>query len=345
MSQYITYEPTSLLVTGKTGSVNTSLPNMYNTFFIIRSNTLQVIGNNNSAYGVGSLIDNNNNENSAYGSYVLSNNNALYNCGYGYAVLYNNFYSSSNTACGGLTLYVNYSTNVLQGMNNTALGFKALRNNISGSNNICIGYQEYIYGPYTYGPPNMSDNISLGCHTSNVTFTNLSNTITFGTNSVPSANNQIILGVNGIRTTSYGPITNVSDYNDKTEINNTILSTNFIQSLRPVDYKYDYRSDYIKTNKDNIDNIIRDGTFKRNRFHHGFIAQEVKQVCNNLNIDFGGYKDHTINNGLNMKTIGYNEFIGPIVKTLQEMLDQIDILKNKKNELYNKINIFKKNFL
>jgi hypothetical protein len=59
---------------------------------------------------------------------------------------------------------------------------------------------------------------------------------------------------------------------------------------------------------------VKDGSKKRSRYHHGFIAQQVRDT----GIQFGGYQDHSINGGDNVMSIGYDEFIAPIVKTLQE---------------------------
>ena len=47
---------------------------------------------------------------------------------------------------------------------------------------------------------------------------------------------------------------------DKTDIIDTKLGLNFILKLRPVDYKWCYRSDDKKNRK------------SRNRYHHGLIA-------------------------------------------------------------------------
>jgi hypothetical protein len=141
-----------------------------------------------------------------------------------------------------------------------------------------------------------------------------------------------------------------------------MLSVEFIKLLRPVDYKFDYRETYLKpqpirnnndtdenyntkieewANNNDINNIVHDGTFKRNRYHHGFIAQEVKTLCDNLGIDFGGYQDHLLDGGKDIKSIGYDEFIAPMIKTMQVILNTIDELTNKNVNLQNKLNIIK----
>lgn len=63
---------------------------------------------------------------------------------------------------------------------------------------------------------------------------------------------------------------------------------------------------------------LRDGSKKRERFHHWFIAQEVKELCEKLGVDFGGYQDHSIAGGGDVKTLGYDEFIPPTIRSVQQ---------------------------
>ena len=50
---------------------------------------------------------------------------------------------------------------------------------------------------------------------------------------------------------------------------------------------------------------------------------------NELNIDFGGYKDSSINGGTDNLSIQYESFIGPIVKSTQELTTQLNAEKTK----------------
>ena len=63
----------------------------------------------------------------------------------------------------------------------------------------------------------------------------------------------------------------------------------------------------------------KDGSRAGKRFHHGFIAQQVKSVINETGQDFGGYQDHKIKGGSDVLSLGYSEFIAPIVKAVQEL--------------------------
>lgn len=73
-------------------------------------------------------------------------------------------------------------------------------------------------------------------------------------------------------------------------------------------------------------NITRDGSKKRNRFHHGLIAQEVKAVLDEQGIDFGGYQDHSVNGGDDVLSIGYEELIAPLIKAVQELTARVEAL-------------------
>lgn len=73
-------------------------------------------------------------------------------------------------------------------------------------------------------------------------------------------------------------------------------------------------------------NLTSDGTHKGNRFHNGFIAHEVKALADSLGQDFAGYQDHSVNGGEDVKSLGYEQFIAPMVKAIQELKAQNDAL-------------------
>ena len=65
------------------------------------------------------------------------------------------------------------------------------------------------------------------------------------------------------------------------------------------------------------------------RFHKGFVAQEVKKVIEEMNVDFAGYQDHKINGGEDVLSLGYTEFIAPIVKAIQQQQHIIEQLQQR----------------
>jgi hypothetical protein len=74
-------------------------------------------------------------------------------------------------------------------------------------------------------------------------------------------------------------------------------------------------------------NITHDGTHTRTRYHHGLIAQEVKQTMDAMGVDFGGYQDHTIKGGDAVLSLGYEELIAPLIKAIQELKAEFDEYK------------------
>jgi hypothetical protein len=216
------------------------------------------------------------------------------NVAIGYDALYNNTNSvnriSNNVAIGSFS-----GGNIISN-GNTLIGFQAGDELIDGYNNTAIGYNAF------------------GSTTSYF------NSTCIGANSIVSGSCQIQLGDSTTTTYVYGAVQDRSDIRDKADVRNTVLGLKFINKLRPVDFKWDYREDYI-VNKDN--------SKKRNRYHHGLIAQEVKLVCDELGVDFGGYQDHSINNGRDIKTLGYSEFISVLIKAVQEQQIIIENLKTR----------------
>jgi hypothetical protein len=314
-------------------------------------------GGENVAVGVFAQQINSVNQVTAIGAGALQANQANQNVAVGYVSLNKNTTGSSNTSTGvgSLTNCTTGSNNTSVGANslfncttqsgNTAVGTGALNNFNSGVNNTAVGFQAAAF------------------------FTNPTNTTSLGYNATPTGNNQVQLG--DLTTTVYvtGTVQTRSDIRDKTEIRDTVLGLDFIKAIRPVDYKWDYRQDYIpefsKTepiaplsdaseeeknkykqekeqydkelkeylDKRNLSNIVKDGSKVRTRYHHGVIAQEIKAILDQKGIDFGGYQDHKIKGGADVLTVGYTEFIGPIIKAIQEQQVIIDDLKQQIAEL------------
>lgn len=207
---------------------------------------------------------------------------------------------------------------------NSAVGNGALQLNTTGSNNSAFGTNAL------YSNTTGSNNTAVGNNANNVGSTSYTNNTCLGANSMVSGSNQVQLGDNQSTAYCYGAVQNRSDLRDKTDIIDTQLGLDFINKLRPVDFKWDYRKSYTETvfkaGKPVTLEYPADGSKKRNRYHHGLIAQEVKDVMTSLNIDFGGYQDHSVNGGEDVLTIGYGELITPMIKAIQEMNAKIQDL-------------------
>jgi hypothetical protein len=67
------------------------------------------------------------------------------------------------------------------------------------------------------------------------------------------------------------------------------------------------------------------------------IAQEVKAVIDEKGIDFGGFQDHKVKNGDDVLSIGYEELIAPLIKSVQELTQKNQELENKITEIQSKL--------
>lgn len=166
--------------------------------------------------------------------------------------------------------------------------------------------------------------------------TNYENSTCIGSASAVTGSNQVQLGDNQTTVYVYGTVQNRSDIRDKDEVQDSDLGLDFISKLRPVKYKWDLRDSYYDYKEDDEGNIVRielpkDGSKKRNRYHYGLIAQELKEVSESIGIDFGGLQDHSINGGSDVMSIGYDELIAPLIKAVQELSLKVKDLESKLN--------------
>lgn len=64
------------------------------------------------------------------------------------------------------------------------------------------------------------------------------------------------------------------------------------------------------------------------RVHYGFLAQEVKSVVDDLQLDdFAGWVSSDVGNPDAMQSLRYEEFIAPTIKALQEAMARIETLE------------------
>jgi hypothetical protein len=214
----------------------------------------------------------------------------------------------------------------------------------------CITNTPKIYLNFSQNPAinnsNNSNNVIIGHNSYNAVSNGYVNCTVIGNDARCTANAQVQLGSSIANIYSFGGIQNISDQRDKTDIRDITLGLDFISQLHPVDYKWNCRSDYtVPTGETEISNGIRvpimqelpnDGSKTRTRYHHGLIAQEVKQVMDANSIDFGGYQDHSIKGGKEQLTIAYTELIAPMIKAIQELKNEVDTLKTRIAILENK---------
>jgi hypothetical protein len=102
----------------------------------------------------------------------------------------------------------------------------------------------------------------------------------------------------------------VSDERDKSDIEDLELGTEFVNKLKPRKFKWNHRH----TNND------------KGKQASGFIAQEVKEVLDNENIDYTGIVN---TNDPDQYMIAQANLIPILVKAIQELSEEVKALKNK----------------
>jgi hypothetical protein len=94
----------------------------------------------------------------------------------------------------------------------------------------------------------------------------------------------------------------------KIEIEPDSFGLKFIKKLKPCKWRYKAP--------------LNDG-----RDHFGFIAQDVNEIVSPDEYTFVGKREGYL-------TINYYEFIGPMVKAIQELEEKVERLENEKQEIY-----------
>jgi len=223
-------------------------------------------GSENTSVGVSSLRENiTGSDNSAFGRDALRNNVGSSNTAIGARALRANTIGTTNTAVGNDALYSNttasgndaFGTNALQlnttGFFNSAFGASSLGNTTNGDENVAVGHSAAI--SVTTGNGNtgigfnsmasvttQSNNTAIG--RLSLTGSAYSNSSGIGYLTEVTGSNQVQLGNSATTTYAYGAVQNRSDIRDKADIRNTELGLEFVNALRPVDFKWDMREDY-----------------------------------------------------------------------------------------------------
>jgi hypothetical protein len=130
-----------------------------------------------------------------------------------------------------------------------------------------------------------------------------------------------------------------SDERDKLDINDSPLGLDFINDLRPVAYRWkvgekkaiiDQEGKPILDADGNKTYEIREGVRK----HYGLISQEVKQAVDNSGVDdFAGWVQDDMSDPDSHQSISYEQFIAPLIKSVQELSAEVQTLKAKVAEL------------
>ena len=206
--------------------------------------------------------------------------------------------------------------NVTTGTANTFMGYYAGNGVSTGGLNVAIGDSSFYTGNHT-------------------------NSVALGYDAQITGSNQGQIG-NGNVDVYAKSFNNTSDLRDKADVQSTNLGLDFVMQLQPRMFRWDMREFYrpqkpgpnaTQAERDayneasKLANLTHNGIHKRNRFHQGLIAQEVKAVMDSMGVDFGGFRDASVNGGDAQMGLEYTQFIAPLIKAIQELKAEFDEYK------------------
>ena len=117
---------------------------------------------------------------------------------------------------------------------------------------------------------------------------------------------------------------NVSDCRDKTNIKdlNPKLGLEFIKKLRPVSFNWDVRDEYVR--KCGFEFGQKDGTLTQEQEEYGYVAQEIRNILDELNIKW----DAIVDNGKSMR-LQSDSLHASHIKAIQELYQRVVSLKER----------------
>ena len=120
-----------------------------------------------------------------------------------------------------------------------------------------------------------------------------------------------------------GDLIEYSDVNLKYDIEDSSLGLDFINNLRPVAYKQVLTNDYSEIDEYG-NSAIEEPKAGVNK-HYGFIAQEVKQVMDDMSLTHQDFAGHVPDYGSG-ESLRYREIFAVAVKAIQELSAKNDEL-------------------
>lgn len=136
---------------------------------------------------------------------------------------------------------------------------------------------------------------------------------------------------------------NTSDFRVKKNIQESDLGLSFIKSLNPVKFNKIYKTPVPKSDENGnalldengeriIDRVI---STEGERYHYGFIAQEVKEKLDDLGIadSFAGWTLDDPSDPDSRQGLAYEQFISPMAKAIQELSNMVESLQQEVNTL------------
>jgi len=267
-------------------------------------------GGNNTAAGFQALFGNTTgNNNTAVGVAAISGKTTgSNNSGFGADALFNSTSGDNNTASGFAALEMNTTAS-----NNTATGYEALYKNTTGADNVAVGYEA------GYGNTSGVANTFVGT-LARPNAGGWKNGTAIGYDAVLTASNSIVLGDDQI-TAIHANVQSISALSDRRRKKDIAplgsdLGLSFIEKLQPVSYRFK-----------NGDETER----------YGFIAQDLEQALpaklqntvENAKPEHGLALVERENDADRTYRVAYGELTAPLVKAVQELKAENDILKKE----------------
>ncbi|MBL6591949.1 MAG: tail fiber domain-containing protein, partial [Flavobacteriaceae bacterium] len=241
---------------------------------------------------------------------------AYYSVGLGTKALNSVTTGDYNTAIGQEAL-----EKVTTSHKNTAIGAQALRYVETGENNTGIG--AYAGDVLTVG----SNNVVIG-HNADPSANDASNQIVIGKGATGQDNNSVTLGNSSVTkvymaedgaAVVYANATiNSSDLRFKSFIQPVNLGLQFINKLNPVSYLKMSKSQYKGEEENN-----------ESRYEYGLIAQEVDNILKETDPE----SSIISNDAEGFLGMDYKQLIMPLIKSVQELSEEVDRLKNEIKQL------------
>ncbi len=118
----------------------------------------------------------------------------------------------------------------------------------------------------------------------------------------------------------------VSDCRDKTNIKALPdnLGLRFIKKLKPVSFNWDNRETYVRECK--CDYGVKDGSLAGTKEHYGIIAQDLREVLDELEVRFDGLGHDDQKDAYR---VTYEELIAPMIKAIQELEARVSYLEEQ----------------
>ncbi len=291
-------------------------------------------GNDNTACGENVMLYNTSGiENTALGSHTLFSNNGDRN-----TTLYG--FLSTTTMDRGTCFGRQYQTggdgttaiatdclgSVTNGQFNTACGTNAGESVTTGDYNVAIGWRS--------GANQATGSLGTSAGNRSIYSGNGNSQASIGYNAVCPAANTIRIGNaanNNNLTGGFGAWQNISDGRFKRTVREDVPGLAFINGLRPVTYRFDVTvydgfTGLAKRMRDSAD--VEEYTAYQEASAHasavrqtGFLAQEVDSLAQAIGYEFSGL--HRPTGPTDHYTIGYEQFVVPLVKAVQEQQGQL----------------------